>query len=225
MVFDEKLFLEKLEENIADLKDSLTTEIDGKKISGVSKVPFKVVALAFSLHHRAVDLAEKSLSLFKGDNYLASAILIRSLMETTSLVFLTQQKINSAVVSKKLGEIDDFLMKGIFGGRTEDAPLTSTNILTAIDHTDKKYDKYKEMYDELSEFAHPNWHGVSGLYSKNEFDGKVRFGKNINPKPPKYILAPFLTTTTVLLITFSDLSKNFDKFIKLTEDDINKPKE
>lgn len=225
MSLNEKLFLENLEQNIADLTDSLTTEIDGKKISGISKLPFKVVALAFSLHHRAVDLAENSLRLFKGDNYLASAILIRSLMETTSLVFLTQKKINEVVESKELGEIDDFLMKGLFGGRTEDAPLTSANILTAIDHTDKKYDKYREMYDELSEFAHPNWHGASGLYSKSDFDGKVQFGKNINPRSPKFILAPFLTATTVLLLTFSDFSKNFNEFIKISEDDINKSEE
>jgi len=125
-----------------------------------------------------------------------------------------------------LGEIDEFLMKGTFGGRTDDALRKSPNILTAIDHTAKEHKKYRKLYDELSEFVHPNWFGTAGLYSKNDFEneGKVRFGKNISSSNPKFILAHFFTGLVVLRITFSDFKKIFDDFIKVAEDDIKKNK-
>lgn len=217
--------LEELKKSITELDNLLVSEIEGKKISNISKLPFKVVSLIFSLHHRAVDLAKNSLSLFLDKHYLSAAILIRSLMETTSLVFLAQKKINQVVESNDVGDLDDFLMKGIFGSRIAGDELKSVNILTAIDHTDKIHDKYRDMYDELSEFAHPNWLGVGSIYSKNLFNGKVQFGKNIDISKPDRILLTFLTTTAVLLISFNDLSKNFDEFVKIAELDITKSKE
>src|SRR5690625_7890922 len=86
-------------------------------------------------------------------------------METVALVFLLYKKLHQVNEEKKIGEIDEFLMNSTFGGRTEDSTLTSPNILTAIDHTNKKYDKFRQMYDSLSEFVHPNWFGTLGLYS------------------------------------------------------------
>lgn len=220
MQLDEDFILEKIEENINELENSLTFEIDGKRISNISKLPYKVVILTFSLHHRAVDIAKNSYSLYKDENYLSSAILTRSLMETSSLIFVAQKKVKQAVNSGKIGAIDDFLMRSIFGSKMEDDHIKSYNALTAIDHTDKEHEKYREMYDRLSEFVHPNWHGASGLYSKNEFNGKVKFGLNVDENTIMTILLPFLTTTTVLLLAFSYLSETFDDFIKLAEKDI-----
>ncbi|MDR9407559.1 MAG: hypothetical protein RI573_01840 [Balneolaceae bacterium] len=76
--------LEEIKKSITELDDLLISEIDGKKISSISKLPYKVVSLTFSLHHRAVDLAKNSISLYSDKHYLSAAILIRSLMETTS---------------------------------------------------------------------------------------------------------------------------------------------
>ncbi|NBC02132.1 MAG: hypothetical protein GVY20_00340 [Bacteroidetes bacterium] len=64
MPIDEKSTLNDIEKSISDLEGSLTSKIDGKKISPISKIPFKVVALTFSLHHRVEDLAKNSLELY-----------------------------------------------------------------------------------------------------------------------------------------------------------------
>src|SRR5690625_34690 len=223
---DEKKSLKDIQDIILELESDLTFEIVGKEISAISKLPFKVIALVHALHHRAMDLAKSSYEQYEQKSFLSSAILIRSLMETVALVFLLYKKLHQVNEEKKIGEIDEFLMNSTFGGRTEDSTLTSPNILTAMDHTNKKYDKFRQMYDSLSEFVHPNWFGTSGLYSKLDDDeigamkGKVSFGKNVNSEAPKFILAPYFTALVVLRITFSDLAKNFDEFIKIAEDDI-----
>jgi hypothetical protein len=141
-------------------------------------------------------------------------------METTSLVFVTQKKIKQAVESGRIGKIDDFLMRTIFGSKIEDDPIKSYNVLTAIDHTDKKHEVYRDMYNELSEFVHPNWLGTSGIFSKNKFNGKVKFGLRVDRDTTKRILLPFLTTTTIFLLTLQDLSNTFDEFIELAEKEI-----
>ncbi len=214
---DENHAIEELKKFISELESDLPSEIDGKKVSKKSKLPFKLLTLVYSLRHRIIDLSKKSLSLFKDDDYLPSAILIRSIMESASLVFLTQKKIKKVVETKELREIDDFLMKGIFGGRFEDLPVKSTNILTAIDHTDKEYDNYRKMYDEMSEFVHPNWHGTFGLYCEIQSNGKISLGKNVNQTPPKFILNSLFVAITVLLTTFGNLSEDFNEFIRIAE--------
>lgn len=226
MSVDEKKSLKGIQNIISELESDLTFEIVGKEISAISKLPFKVIALIHALHHRAMDLAKSSYEQYENKSFLSSAILIRSLMETVALVFLLQKKLNRVTEENNMGEIDDFLMNSTFGGRSEDSSLTSPNILTAIDHTDKKYEKFRQMYDTLSEFVHPNWSGTSGLYSKLDDDevsamkGKVSFGKNVNSDAPNFILAPFFSALVVLQLTFSEFAKNFDAFIKIAEDDI-----
>lgn len=226
MSIDEKKNLKDIEESISALEKSLTYEIVGKEISSITKLPFKVISLVHSLHHRAIDLAKNSYQLYINEDYLASAILIRSLMETTALTYLVKKRVLQTVESENIDHIDDFIMNSSFGGKTEDSPLTCPHIMKAVNHTNKKYEKYREMYAWLSEFVHPNWMGTTGLYSKiNEFDGvfegKVSFGKNINSKKPKYILAPFMTGLIILQITFSDFSKAIDNFIRIAEDEID----
>lgn len=217
--------LKEVEKSIAELSDLLITEIDGKSISPISKLLYKVVSLVYSLHHRAVDLSKNGLSLYLDKHYLSAAILIRSLMETTSLVFYVQKKVNQVVESKNIGDIDDFLMKGIFGSRITDDEYKSINILTAIDYTAKTFNMFRNMYDELCEYAHPNWLGVSSIYSKNHLNGIVHFGKNINLNDESRNLLAFITSNAVLLISLKDLFKNFDAFVKITEFDINNSKE
>ena len=40
------------------------------------------------------------------------------------------------------------------------------NVLTFVKRFDKKVPGFEGSYNSLSEYAHPNWLGVSGLYSK-----------------------------------------------------------
>ena len=61
----------------------------------------------------------------------------------------------------------------------------SINILTIIDHADKKIPKLRKNYDRLSEFAHPNWSGALGAYGSRDEDTLITWFK-----PNKSDLAP-----------------------------------
>lgn len=47
-----------------------------------------------------------------------------------------------------------------------DIPV-AINVLTFVQRLDKKMPGFEAAYNSLSEYAHPNWHQVSGLYSKS----------------------------------------------------------
>jgi hypothetical protein len=53
-----------------------------------------------------------------------------------------------------------------------------------LDRMDKQFPGVRERYDELSEFAHPNWGGVSGLFSIIDRETRTaKFGRGLRRTP------------------------------------------
>jgi hypothetical protein len=64
--------------------------------------------------------------------------------------------------------LNDKLMKMFAGSKTWADGPAAINVLTFVRHLDRKLPGFLAAYESLSEYAHPNWRGVSGLYSKIE---------------------------------------------------------
>ena len=111
-----------------------------------------------------------------------------------------------------------FLNKHLLGSRNQNAPVESYNILTAIDHTDKEFENYRIAYDDLSEFAHPNWSGLIGAYSdayKNKY--VLKLGK-VDGRVPSIFLLPLLIGSLKLAIYYYDeMEQHFVKFNELCD--------
>ena len=71
------------------------------------------------------------------------------------------------------------LSQMLSGWKTRDGEFpVAINILTLVDHLDKRTPGVRRAYDLMSEIAHPNWSGVSGLFSRNDTENfVVYFGK------------------------------------------------
>ena len=64
-------------------------------------------------------------------------------------------------------------------------------------HVDRELPGFDEPYNLLSEFAHPNWLGVVGLYSKHDEENfRTEFGRGLAQSVYKlaHVLALGLTT-------------------------------
>jgi hypothetical protein len=90
-------------------------------------------------------------------------------------------KLRTTVESKALGDIDDYLMKLLMGSRTDlDVMPQALSVLTFVDHVEKSIEGFRHQYDQLSEFAHPNWAGTALLFSKiDRSRAVVDFGENL----------------------------------------------
>jgi hypothetical protein len=54
-----------------------------------------------------------------------------------------------------------------------------------IDHMDRQFPGVRARYDELSEFAHPNWSGVFGLFAIIDRQTcTARFGRGLGRTTP-----------------------------------------
>lgn len=168
----------------------LPQRIDPAGISRKSKVPFKVMSHSAALLYRMTELGEAAYQLYKTDRLAAAFTLTRSSLETAAMLFWLYDKVRTAVDRSDLGDMDQHIMRGIFGGRDKEAKLPAFNVLTIIEHADRKLKVWKAACESLSEYAHPNFSGTLSLYGRYntgksylelgwEIKGKIRRGEGL----------------------------------------------
>jgi len=173
--------LEDLRSAASALQSSLPASVHAGGLTVKSKLPFKVVALREVIIHRMAALATSAVLLLDANQPLSAAILARAALETTALLHGLSQALERFLVTKDAVVLDEFLMKGLVGTRWKDAPVQATNVLTLVDRLEKEMPGFREVYDELCEYAHPNWSGLAGAFSKTKPEDKfeVLFGPSM----------------------------------------------
>ncbi len=163
-----------LEEGLKRVNNRLPEVISREGVSDTSKTALKAHLIHVSLLYRYHDLAKNSARLSKEGAIIPALILARAAFETAALLFYTHTKIDTAVETRDVSEINDILMRIMFGERrqqiTGDVNILAVNILTVVDLLDKEMEKLgaqgiRALYDDLCEFAHPNFSGGFGAYA------------------------------------------------------------
>jgi hypothetical protein len=177
--FIEELMTE-IRGRIEILDASLPLRVDAM-VSPDSKLPFKALIYREALIWRMAELSHGAFENFE-INRLALAILeTRAAVETSAALWYLHAKLDATLKAGAVGDIDDFLMKLSMGSRTDtDIMPQAISVLTFIDRVEKDVKGFRQQYDRLCEFAHPNWAGTALLYSKHD-PGKLwtDFGANI----------------------------------------------
>jgi len=116
-------------------------------------------------------------------------LLTRAAVEPTAALWYLCNKISSALKAGNLGDVDDYLMRLSLGSRIWEESPDPINVLTFVDCVNKTVEGFRQQYDSLSEYSHPNYSGTTGLYSKNDTENIVTdFGANVrNTESPKHI--------------------------------------
>lgn len=200
------------------INSNLPDKIEAAALSHISKLPFKAVSLRETLIHRIADLSDAAISLYKSSKIVPTIIMIRSVFETSAVLFWLFKKLKHISETNELDDINDFLNKHLFGGKDDDATVKSYNILTAIDHTDKEFENYRIAYDDLSEFAHPNWSGLIGAYSdayKNKY--VLKLGKGEGKIPYIFSLLLLVGSLKLTIYYYDEMERYFMKFNKLCD--------
>jgi hypothetical protein len=209
-----------------DLLEELGTMLPdraiGREISPRSKLPFKVMLLAGALAWRIDELGRAAFKSFDEQMHVAGILLTRAAMETTA----TLHELHRLVTGYQGGEIDsldDRLMKGIFGSRNRDDRPDARSVLTDIDRVAKKIPAYRELYDELSEYAHPNDSGTTSAFAQVHSSGQAALFTPLgeNPRRRAWTLIEALTTTLMLAVPlYGDLRSQLPAFAEKCEEDV-----
>lgn len=214
--------LKEAREITEDIKSSLPTGFEMAAVSTRAKIPWKALSWREAIIHRVAELASNSLDLYEDHKFVSSCILIRSLMETTGMIFWLHKRIRKVVNDKQLGDIDNFLMRGFLGAKEDDPKWGALNALSAVDHLNKEVPGFRDMYNGLSEFVHPNWSGTFGSFGRDDqLNFRVEFGSYINDLRWTFALSPLVRSLIHFRKNYNELAEIFPEFIRICEENLN----
>ena len=162
------------------LEKSLPRRVDAM-VSPDSKLPFKALLYREALIWRMAELARGAMENFEKDRLALAILETRAAVETSAALWYLHAKLDATITARAVGDVDDFLMKLAMGSRTDtDIMPQAISVLTFVDRVEKDAEGFRQQYDRLSEFAHPNWAGTALLYSKPDPPNLwTDFGANI----------------------------------------------
>lgn len=128
---------------------------------------FNVDFFREALLYRFIELAETTIILFRANHLVSAIISARSVQETLAMMWFVNDKLKSLSITEDLSTFLKKMDRLSFGWSGDDQFPEKINILTCIDSVDKIMEgSFRKNYDFLSEFAHPNYSGVIGAYTK-----------------------------------------------------------
>lgn len=207
------------------IKAKLLEKVSASDLGYISKLPFKAHSLQKVLIHRVADLTESAIDLFESQRLVPASLLTRGVFETTAVLYSLQMKIEQVIKEKQVKDLDDFLMRSLFGGRIKSSPMLSTNILNEIDRMSKKFEPWRTCYDDLSEYAHPNWSGLMGAYSYfNKNHRTLHLGKEFSKASIMVALPLLLISLAFFLHHYDQIEKQLPKCCQICEESLSSPK-
>ena len=203
---------------LQDIESSLPRNLDILAVSPTPKLPFKALSYRATLIWRMAELSRDAYHAFEADRLASAILLTRAAVETCAALWYLTGKVSSALKSGSVGDIDSYLMR-LFGGSRVDGNMPQAiNVLNFVDCVEKDLEGFRHQYDLLSEFAHPNWSGTTGLYSKiDQANFAVEYGSNVRELAgPKHIGVINLSVALGLFEnSYNRLGDDFPKFIQL----------
>jgi hypothetical protein len=201
------------------LRKRLVSETTTSQMAATPKMAWKVMSTYQCLIRRTIEAADGMRMAWNASNLLTAITMARSLLETGAIVRNLTDSVQKAVAAKDVEALDQAVMHAGFDTRdavllAERPDYKATNITTMIDRLDKslfkdKTPRFRRSYGFLSEFVHPNYFGILGLYSKTVARGyRIKFGNTAEHK--KEIL-PNLRVTTSMIWLVENASKDIDK--------------
>lgn len=209
-----------IHEGLDRLEACLPERIDGPAISLESKLPSKALWYREAIIWRFAELCRSSYEAFLSDKLATAMLLTRSTLESTAAIWYLNEKIQRVVESGTIGDFDDCLMKLIVGSRTDPAMPEAINVLNFVDTVEKKVRGFRNQYDQLSEFAHPNWASTALLYSKPDTkSGVADFGPNMREAKNVKLCGLINLSVSLLLFenVYNEIADAIPSFVQLCE--------
>lgn len=212
-----------IELELDSLKSSLRKCIDYQEVSLTAKKPFMALWQVENIKWRLHELASSSCNELKRKNYLGAALLIRSCLETVSLFWYLNLKIEASLEKNEHDEIDEILDRLLLGSKKNPEMPSAINILTCIDKMNKIFLGAKESFENLCELAHPNWAGTSLCFSEfNEETRRVSFGRYTRfPNIDRICLNNLSNSLLIFKISYQKFENKFCAFTKHCEEGLS----
>ena len=131
-----------------------------------SKIPFKVLSYREALLHRFSDTAGGAVDAIEANRPVSTALLTRGSLETLARMKELHDQIGRFLDRPNVEQLDKFIMNRSFGWKKDPDEFEAANILNQIDKMSDTIPNFRSVYDNLSEYCHPNYMGVLGTFAE-----------------------------------------------------------
>jgi hypothetical protein len=216
---EDKLNFSACLELVERLRASLPPNVEAVRTSWKAKLPFFTATLRECLLYRVAELGLSACNLVKGGELVSAAVLIRALLESVALLVLLDQRVREAVESGKIQDLDKLVSSGLVGCKNGMTPVEALNVLTILKHAAKRYDGLEQLYQQLSEMAHPNWGGLLGAYGTlNEAERLYQLSKTKLPLP--MLLLPLRAGLEVFIHTYNSMEPHLHQLVDVCDNSL-----
>jgi hypothetical protein len=207
---------------LADIKATLPAELQARALSRRAKIPFKVALYRDSLLWRIDELGHAALAAYDQPHHVAAILITRGVMESVAAL----NSLRHLVTTYRGGNpetLDDTLMRMLLGSRVRADRPDAINILNAVDRLSKVVPTFRRLYDQLSEFAHPNDAGTAASFARINSRGTyASFGQlGEDAARRAWLLIECLSTSLMLVRPlYDEIVVRFAPFIAQCEADV-----
>lgn len=185
------------------LRASLPVSIEIAALGVRSKAPFNLLSAREALIWRTEELARNACDALERDDFAAAAILTRGVTESAALVWRLRELLDARHMQTE-EQLHETLMRILLGTKSWNDFPDPINVLTCLDRMEKRVPGVRHAYDSLSEFAHPNWRGVLGLFSRtDEVEFTTYFGRGLRGLEGNRETVANLLVTSVSLFEYA----------------------
>lgn len=131
------------------------------------KAPFKTLLCRELSFWRVTDLFSQAVFLVENKFILGAITILRSSLETLGLLIYLNLKIQNLIESSiDFKNFESIIDRLLLGSKSNIDQNIAVNVITILEkHSEKRYPGTWDMYQRLSEFAHPNSMGLLNAYS------------------------------------------------------------
>jgi len=159
----------------------------------------------------------------EAEQFAAAIVLTRAAVETNAALWSLDHGVSTALNQKKIGDLDDRVMRLLPGTYTRENFPNPIRVGAFVKCVERSVPGFQEQYNRLSEYAHPNARGITGLYSTIDRENiLVDFGlRDRNTEPAKALCIANLSVTLMLFeFTCNHVSDLMQDFVELCEKEV-----
>lgn len=139
--------------------------------SPIAKMPAKVIVVLQVGLRRILELTESFIADVNAGLFTPPFVTARAVVETACLLRRVVQRVREITGAHDLAalkDLDPWLMRVLMGGKSSEwthaDEYEAINVLSVIKQLSDEMPHLLSMYELLSEYAHPNYKGMMGVY-------------------------------------------------------------
>jgi hypothetical protein len=163
--------------------------------------------------YRFIELAESSFQLYNANLLIGAVVSARAAQETLAVIWFISSKLEYLAKTKDIAHFTEIMYRLILGWSNDSEFPEKINVFKCIDSVDKSLEgEFRKHYEELCEYAHPNYSGTFGAYAApNHETLEVVFGDY--PRSKKELKTYIESTLTICIFLLNSVQEEYEEVI------------